>query len=216
MQRERDSRIAIDGLILTEEEDAFEGDIQLLLFANRPDEAFHICTKYAPNCLRSSSNYFPISTSHKIGSSSSGSFSENRREYSYSFDSNRRQHGEAEIVLNAISHSGGGGIRTDSSRYDTTTPIAHRQSFVQSNFRTNINQNQRQSLDRQSIRNTTQSANRTLLAMERTKEETIKSNDPFDELILVNGEDYYDTLDLNGQFGGYNQSAPSSGKFVKI
>lgn len=49
--------LAVDGLILVgiqmeeeEEEHMFVGDIQTFVVANTPDEAFFVCTKYAPNC----------------------------------------------------------------------------------------------------------------------------------------------------------------------
>lgn len=50
-----DSEISTNGLILSgrqlnEDEEFFIGDIQMLLIADSPDEAYHICTKYAPNC----------------------------------------------------------------------------------------------------------------------------------------------------------------------
>lgn len=48
--------VAVDGLIFTgiqmqEEESMFVGDIQTFVVANTPDEAFYICTKYAPDCV---------------------------------------------------------------------------------------------------------------------------------------------------------------------
>lgn len=55
LDRSAVSKIAYNGLLLIgvqldEEADYFTGDIQLLQIANRPDEAYNICTKYSPIC----------------------------------------------------------------------------------------------------------------------------------------------------------------------
>lgn len=52
------SKVSTNGLILSgrqlnEDEEFFIGDIQMLLIVNSPDEAYHICTKYAPDCTNS-------------------------------------------------------------------------------------------------------------------------------------------------------------------
>lgn len=53
--------IAVDGLILTgiqlQEADGFYvGDIETFVVANTPDEAFYICSKYAPDCVTEGSS----------------------------------------------------------------------------------------------------------------------------------------------------------------
>lgn len=55
LQRSTTPRISNDGLIfmgvqLDEEDEYFVGEIQTLFVADRPDIAYDICTKYAPNC----------------------------------------------------------------------------------------------------------------------------------------------------------------------
>lgn len=89
-------RIAIDGLIfmgvqLDEEEDYFmvkilaisqkafyndflQGDVQTLMIADRPDSAYEVCTKFAPNC--SGSQTFSVIDESDNGSSRSISSSQ--------------------------------------------------------------------------------------------------------------------------------------------
>lgn len=55
------SKLSTNGLILSgrqlnEDEEFFIGDVQMLSIADSPDEAYHICTKYAPDCSNGKSN----------------------------------------------------------------------------------------------------------------------------------------------------------------
>ena len=76
LQREVNSKIATDGLILagvqfSEDEGFFVGDIQLLMIANTPDEAYNMCTKYAPNCVGGGSNVIAtLSATSSVGGDS--------------------------------------------------------------------------------------------------------------------------------------------------
>lgn len=61
LDRGVDSKISTNGLILSgrqlnEDEDFFVGDVQMLSIADSPDEAYHICTKYAPDCSNGQTN----------------------------------------------------------------------------------------------------------------------------------------------------------------
>lgn len=55
LQRSKKPKIATDGLIfmgvqLDEEDEYFVGSVQTLLVSDRPDSAYDVCTKFAPNC----------------------------------------------------------------------------------------------------------------------------------------------------------------------
>lgn len=59
--RDVDSKLSTNGLILSgrqlnEDEEFFIGDVQMLSIADSPDEAYHICTKYAPDCSNGQSS----------------------------------------------------------------------------------------------------------------------------------------------------------------
>lgn len=78
-----DSKVSTNGLILSgrqlnENEEFFIGDIQMLLIAHSPDEAYHICTKYAPDCpngqiSRNSNSNQKYGSATKVTSSRSSS-----------------------------------------------------------------------------------------------------------------------------------------------
>lgn len=76
------SRVATDGLILTgvqlvEGESFFVGDLQQLLIADTPDEAYNLCTKYSPECSVSTgySSSSSFSSSAEVSRSASASAS---------------------------------------------------------------------------------------------------------------------------------------------
>lgn len=82
LRRTAGIRLPTDGLIFTgiqmlQEEGYYLGDIQMFLIANRPDEAFFMCTKYSPNCPGSvtlgGAQQIASNKSTKIGSRTSGS-----------------------------------------------------------------------------------------------------------------------------------------------
>jgi len=80
LPRSLTSRVMTDGLIfmgvqLDEEEEYFLGDIQLLMIADKPDAAYELCTKYAPNCAGSSQSSSRQSSSSSFSSSNRGSSS---------------------------------------------------------------------------------------------------------------------------------------------
>lgn len=63
LDRGIDSKISTNGLILSgrqlnDDEEFFIGDIQMLSIADSPDEAYHICTKYAPDCSNGQTNKY--------------------------------------------------------------------------------------------------------------------------------------------------------------
>lgn len=67
--------VATDGLILTgiqlmEGENHFMGDLQQLLVADTPDEAYQLCTKYTPSCGSAGSSITRLTS--EVSSSSSG------------------------------------------------------------------------------------------------------------------------------------------------
>lgn len=81
--RSANPKIATDGLIfmgvqLDEDEDYFMGDIQALMIADRPDAAYEVCTKYAPNCAGNFQANVISAQSSSTSSSSSQSSSSRR------------------------------------------------------------------------------------------------------------------------------------------
>lgn len=82
LPRTLNSHIATDGLImlgmqLDEEDEYFMGDLQLLMIADKPDAAYEICTKYAPNCA-SDQTYFTQSFEANASRISEGDSSSSR------------------------------------------------------------------------------------------------------------------------------------------
>lgn len=113
LKRKPSSTIAVDGLILTgmqlnEDDGFFTGDLQLFMVANTPDEAYHICTKYAPSCA-GSADYGSVhistgvhSQSFQAGSASNSSSSSQRQSgYESTRDQVNRQ-----VVSSASSAAG--------------------------------------------------------------------------------------------------------------
>lgn len=153
LQRNTRSRIAADGLILTEEENSFVGDLQLFLIADRPDEAFHICTKYAPDCRSSSGN---------------GSVS-------LSIESDRRNSNSNQIAIGQL--------------MDRRTLLNHDSSSFGLSVSDRINHNSVASNSRNRS-----NANLADIHVNRTEDFAF---DFYNELDMLNGSDYYDSLDLN-------------------
>lgn len=64
LRRRPDVPVAVDGLLLTgipleETDGCFVGDIHTFVVANTPDEAYLICSKYAPSCVHEPLQYAP-------------------------------------------------------------------------------------------------------------------------------------------------------------
>lgn len=87
LQRTSNPRIATDGLIfmgvqLDEDEDYFMGDIQTLFITDKPDSAYEVCNKFAPNCINpqtSSRRSESKTTSSKTSSSKKSSKSRSKK-----------------------------------------------------------------------------------------------------------------------------------------
>lgn len=86
LDRTKSASVATDGLILTgiqlvEGDQFFTGELQQLLIADTPDEAYNLCTKYSPSCNSPSGYISEVSVGSKVRSSegmrssSSSSFS---------------------------------------------------------------------------------------------------------------------------------------------
>lgn len=109
------ARVATDGLILTgvqlvEGESFFVGDLQQLLIADTPDEAYNLCTKYSPGCTAGFS-----STRFTSEVSGGGSISSSAEVSRSSSSSSSFSSGSA----SRTSSSGSGGASSSgSSRYD--------------------------------------------------------------------------------------------------
>lgn len=90
-----ESIISTNGLILSgrqlnEEEEFFIGDIQLLLIANSPDEAYHICSKYAPDCPNGQTNLLSKNTNNH-GSASKSTISRSSSRISSTRGNNKKK-----------------------------------------------------------------------------------------------------------------------------
>lgn len=111
--RSADSKISTNGLILSgrqlnEDEDFFIGDIQLLSIADSPDEAYHICTKYAPDCSHAQTTRFSTShekynsgarlTSSRLSSSRTTSTRGSNKKKKQNFNSVQDVHSSSEVV----------------------------------------------------------------------------------------------------------------------
>lgn len=153
-----------DGLILTEEENNYIGDIQLLMIADRPDEAFHICSKYAPDCSISS-GYSGISVS--LGAASSYSASERS-------------------IIGSV------------NRHDVLSPdpSSYRLGQTSTEYRARNQEN--------NFEWSSESADKTRKngTIETRQKNEINGTedlglDFYNELELLNGSEYYDSLDLN-------------------
>lgn len=77
LDRTTSASVATDGLILTgiqlvEGDNFFIGDLQQLLIADTPDEAYNICTNYSPGCNSSSGSISKVPMDHVVRSSVDG------------------------------------------------------------------------------------------------------------------------------------------------
>lgn len=158
-----------DGLILTEEENNFIGDLQLFLIADRPDEAFHICTKYAPDCIISSgySGIGGVSLSAAASSIYSGA--------QRNLDGlvNRRN------LLNPVDPS--------SYRLGGETSTEYRARNQENNFAWSV----------ESTDKTRKNGTLDTLQVNEINGTDDSELDFYSELDLLNGSDYYDSLNLN-------------------
>lgn len=122
LDRSVNATVSTDGLILTgiqliEGEKHFMGDLQQLLIADTPDEAYQLCTKYTPSCggisVSSSSSRFTSeasSSGHAIASSAEVS----RSSSSSSFSGGSSRTGSSASSISSSASSG-------SSRFDATS-----------------------------------------------------------------------------------------------
>lgn len=128
LDRSVTARVATEGLILmgvqlVETESFFVGDLQQLLFADTPDEAYNLCTKYSPGCSGSAG--------HSSGGSITGSgFVSGGHVVSSSSEITRSSSGGSSAssgssFRTSSSVSGGGGSSSsESSRYEANASRA--------------------------------------------------------------------------------------------
>lgn len=121
LKRTVTATVATDGLILTgvqlvEGESFFIGDLQQLLIADTPDEAYNLCSKYTPSCSGSVSGYSGGYVSEVSGGQGFASSAEVTRSASSSSSSSYSA-GSASRTSSLLSGSSSAAA-SGSSRYD--------------------------------------------------------------------------------------------------
>lgn len=130
-ERGEDSRVSTLGLILSgrqlkEDEEFFIGDMQLLMIANTPDEAYDICSKYAPDCRQN----------RQSGKNSSAKLTASRT--SSRFTSTRINSKKKKLQTNNLPEYG---IESSTDRFGHLYLTNQNEETVQLNTASNLNRN---------------------------------------------------------------------------
>lgn len=121
LDRTISASVATDGLILlgvqlVEGESFFVGDLQQLLLADTPDEAYNLCTKYSPGCDAGSG--FISGSSFVSEEVSGGSLVSSSAEVTRSSSSSFSSSGGSASRTSSATVLSGGASTMGSSRYD--------------------------------------------------------------------------------------------------
>lgn len=123
LKRTVTATVATDGLILTgvqlvEGESFFIGDLQQLLIADTPDEAYNLCSKYTPSCSGSVGGYSGSYVSEVTGGQGFSSSAEVTRSASASSSSSSSFSAGSASRTSSLLSGSSSTAASGSSRYD--------------------------------------------------------------------------------------------------
>lgn len=204
--RSVDSKISTNGLILSgrqlnEDEEFFVGDIQMLSIADSPEEAYHICTKYAPDC--STNKYANSQEKYSSGTRSTASRSSSRvtstrgnsKKKKQSFNSIQEVESSTGVVGHSYATSPGVVSQSYATSQNEQMGQINAASRSSQNSHSSFNELGGHSNGRQTIKVLSQSSHTESVAAGKNLKANNGSNTKFGADSASYSDDYFDSID---------------------